>query len=347
MSLRFMDSFDAYATVDLPKKWTANQTGTAGAITVGAANGRRSTNGARFTSATGTGGTECRLVLTLDDQPTWITGMALRFSALPTVDSLIAQWFDTSTTQVELWALTNGTLRATCNGAVLGTTTFALSAAAYYYVEWAVTIHASTGSVTIRVNADPKLTLTGINTQNTANAFANTLRWGCDTRWNNTQTLDLDDVYVCDGTGAAPLNTFLGDCRCDGMTPNGDTGFAQWTPSAGTVHWDLVNDPAPNVTDYISSSTVGQLDVFQMQNVAVTPSLIYGMQLSACALKSDAGARSIKLLVSSNSVVATSAPLPLSTSQIYVRALQLTDPNTGGPWTPSTVNSALGGVECA
>ena len=47
-------------------------------------------------------------------------------------------------------------------------------------------------------------------------------------------TLDIDDLYICDGTGSAPHNTFLGDCRVDTLLPTADGTAQQWTPSTGT-----------------------------------------------------------------------------------------------------------------
>ena len=343
MSLRFIDGFDHYATADFAKKWTANDF-----CTISAGNGRRGGSCMRHASYASF------LTLTLDNQPTWIVGCAMRITALPAANADVLWWRDGGTVQCALSVQPGGLLAVyrgpgAAGGTLLGVSSVPLSVSTYTYIELLLTIHSTLGAVTLRLNGSPVLTLTNINTQNTANAYASTLRLGNggQTAAYTLGTQDVDDVYVCDGTGSAPHNTLLGDCKVDAMLPNGDTGTVQWTPSTGTVHFDMVNEPAPNITDYISSSTIGQSEAFQMQNIATTPSLIYGMQVSAAALKSDAGARSIKVIVVSNLIEAESPDFPLSTSQTYVRWIFLVDPNTGTPWTPLAVNGALGAVRCA
>lgn len=339
MALRMMDGFDSYATADLLKKWTTF----AGVMTVNAGTGRRGTASARCVNDS-----DCYLSLTLDAQPTWILGMAWHLTELPSGAIAACAVYDGATLQADLRLNPDGTVSVTRNGTVLGAPSVAtIPLSTYVYLEWRVTIHNSTGSTEVRLNGTSILALTAQDTQNTANATANMLRLGSIGTADHIGTQNLDDVYICDGTGAAPHNTFLGDCRVDTLLPTADGTAQQWTPSTPGTHYTLVDEAAPNTTDYVSSSTVGQRDTYGMQDLTAATGTIYGVQLSLAALKSDAGARSIKPLVLSGASEALATATALSTSQTYTRHVQVTDPATAAAWTEAGVNAAQAGAEVA
>lgn len=333
MALRFIDSFDHYATADATKKgWTFTGVG------ISTINGRRGTG-----SLTASG--SWTAVKVLDNQPTWIVGCAFKCTTLPSSTAIpIIDIRDAATSQCDLRINSSGTLSVTRGGTVLGITTATIPLAAFVYIELLITVHASAGVAKIMLNSNIELSLTGINTQNNANAYANTIRLGP----NPSSTLGFvyyDDLYICDGTGSAPHNTFLGDCRVDALFPNGDGTHQTWTPSTAGTHYTLVDEATPNTTDYVSSSTVGQRETYQMQNLTAATGTIYGAQLNAAILKSDAGARSYKSLILSSASESLGAVVALSVSQIYGLHIQTTDPATSVAWTESGINAAQCGVE--
>lgn len=338
MSLRFIDGFDHYVTADIPKKWTSS----AGGIAITAGQGRRGTASARSASD------PIRyLTLTLDNQATWILGMAFRVTQLPSGTNTLFALLDGASLQTDVRLLAAGDLVVTRNGTVLGTAPGILVVNAYMFLEWLVTIHNTAGVSTVRLNGANILTLSSLDTQQTANAFANVLRVGTTTGTGHFGTLDMDDLYICDGTGSAPHNTFLGDCRVDTLLPNADATPLQWTPSTGTTHYTLVDEASPNTTDYVSSSTVGQRDLYGVQDLTTVTGTIYGTQLNLAVLKSDAGLRSVKTLIKSSASEVLGSAVALSTSQVYTRAVQASDPATSAAWTEAGVNAALFGAEVA
>lgn len=339
MALRFMDGFDSYATADIAKKWTS--VGNVPAIIAGT--GRRGTAALRFQSSDYVG-------KTLDAQATWILGAAVWFSAFPGTNRNVFYLFDASSLQAEIRLNADGTLSMTSNGTTItgGTSSFALSLSTYYYLEWMVTIANSVAAntCTLRVNGVDRITLpAGSDLQQTANASANNFRMGPGAAI--TGLWYMDDVYCCDGTGSAPHNTFLGDCRVDTLFPNAEGSPQQWTPSAAAAHSTLVDEAAPNTTDYVSSSTPTQRELFGLQDLSVVTGTIYGVQLALAALKSDAGARSITGVVRSGASEAVGASVALSTSQLYTLQVQTTDPATSAAWTEAGVNSVQVGAEVA
>jgi len=337
MALRFIDGFDHYATADFGKKWGGVS---AGSPAISAGTGRRSTASLRCPTGSS-------LHLTLDAQQVWLVGIAVRITAFPTTLVVLLAWLDGVTLQGDVGITNTGAVLVRGGGsATLGTSTNVLSLNTYYYLEWRLLVgNAGIGQSEVRVNGVSWLALTGVDTQGTVNATATVLK--CGTVQSSAGSLDIDDLYICDGTGSAPHNTFLGDCRVDSLLPNADVTPQQWTPSTGTTHYTLVDETAPNTTDYVSSSTPTHRELFGMQDLTAATGTIYGAQLNLAALKSDAGTRSIKSLIKSGSSEILGSTIALSTSQLYTLQIQVTDPATSVAWTESGINAVNCGAEVA
>jgi len=342
VALRFVDGADSYATADLTKKWTASTL-----ATVNAGTGRRSTSSLRGSAAT----SAWSVALTLDAQATWIVGCAVRVSALPAGTRTLLALLDGVTVQLSVQLNADGTLEVLRSGSASvagGLSVATVPTNTFVYLEFKATIANSIAANTVQVRVDGVQVINvtaGQDCQNSANASANQIRFGPAA--NAGITVDYDDLYICDGIGSAPQNTFLGDSRIDTLLPTADGTSQQWTPSTPGTHYTLVDDAAPNTTDYVSSATIGQRDTYGMQDLTAQTGTIYGVQLNLAALKSDAGARSIKPLVLSGASEALGSATALSTSQTYTRHVQVTDPATGAAWTESAVNAMQAGAEVA
>jgi hypothetical protein len=336
MSLLFIDGFDHYATADITKKW--NSVG--GSPSINATGGRRGSGCFRVTS------NNFNTTKTFAASSAVVAGFAYTNSTL--IATIIAALLDAGTVQVNLHQNADGTLSVTRNGAALtnGTSTNAISAGTYYYIEWKMSIANSIGANTckVRVNGVDWITVaTGQDTQNTANATCNQLRIGIVGAAGGTH--DWDDLYLLDLTGPGPDNDFLGDVRIDTIYPNADGNYSQFTPSTGTDHYALVDETTPNTTDYNDGDTVGDRDSYAFGNLtALTSQTVYGVQVNAAILKDDAGAKSASTFARSGATNTDGASAALSTSQAYISQIYTTDPNGGGAWTESAVNAAEFGV---
>ena len=147
--LRFTDSFDHYST--LLEKWTT----TGGGVSIQAGQGRRGGQSFRVNSGQAT--------KTIDAQPTWIVGFALRFSTNNSSINTLVRLLDGATTQVDLRINADSTLSVVRAGAAVtgGTSVIALSPNTYYYIELKVTISSSiaAGSWKVRVNGVDAITV--------------------------------------------------------------------------------------------------------------------------------------------------------------------------------------------
>jgi len=99
----------------------------------------------------------------------------------------------------------------TSSGTLLGTTaTPVVTAAAWHHIETKVTIDNSAGAVEVRVNGVPRLTLSSIDTQATANASYAQIGFANNTSASQYQrAFDMKDLVVWDTTGTEN-NDFLG-----------------------------------------------------------------------------------------------------------------------------------------
>lgn len=355
MALLFMDSFDHYATADLMEKWSSVSALSAAATLSIAAGGRRSTSGLRWFIGTSSGlqGAAVRALAPAD--ATCTMGFAILF---PTGGFIgiggvrVASIRDGSLVQLSLRVNADGTLSVLRDTTVLGTPSVAtLPFGVATYVEWKATIHNSTGTVEVRLNGAPVLVLTSQDTQATATAQWTNIALGQAENIANSVTagssknIDYDDVYVLDGSGAAPWNTFLGDCRVDAFLPSAAGASAQWTPSAG-ANYQCVDDNPPNDdTDSTTSSTTGHTDSFTYPDAPVAGAVIYGVQHCLNLKKLDAGTCTVAPVVRHSGTVYPGAVVSPGTSYAYGLLAQQVNPGTGAAWVEADFNAAEFGYQ--
>jgi hypothetical protein len=162
----------------------------------------------------------------------------------------------------------------------------------------------------------------------------------------NRHTLRLDDVYLCD-TGGSRNNDFLGDVRVVTLRPNADTGQADFTPSAGSVHYPMVAEAPDDDGDasYVESGTVGHKDLYGYQDLAASAAAIMAVQVATVTRKDDAGSRSLRTVLKSGPTMANGAIRVLGTPYaLYDDRFEI-DPATGAAWTKAGVDALEAGVE--
>lgn len=341
MALRMIDSFDHYPTAMLARKWTNDS------CTISAGNGRRGTASLRIASPNNTS-----IWKAFTAHATWIVGFSMRvgsFSGSGTQVAGLISLEDSNSIQTDVRILNTGALRVTRNGTTLATSSpGVIVAGTTYYIEFKATI-ANSGSYELRLNGATLLSDTGVDTQNTANATANVVRIGSGMAAIGLSNLDVDDLYICDGSGSTN-NDFLGDCRVDCYFPNGNGNSSDFVGNDGNSvdNYALVDETSVNSdTDYVESSNVGDHDTYAFGDISHSPTDIFGVQINMFAKKTDAGYRSIQSVIRSGGSDTDGTARPLGTD--YTDELQMaeTDPDTAAAWTESGFNSAEFGVKVA
>jgi hypothetical protein len=343
MALRFIESFEHLGgspySGPILKKWDASNAANGSAFDP--AYGR--TNSGLFIN----GWDNSWIEKWLDAQPTWIVGAAVYFANNSGFDSAIIGFQDGTSAQVEIRRMSSSKFLAISrNGTVIATGTTQIRLGRWYYIEFKATIHNSTGSAEIILNGISEVSISGTDTQFTANATADTIHIG-GSGGSFAGNIYLDDIYICDGTGSAPANTFLGDVRVDTLLPNGNGNSSQLLGSDGnsTDNYLLVDEATPNEdTDYVESSTVAQKDTYTYGNLTPTTGTVFGVQILPFARKTDAGTRKIASIARHSGTEVDSADKTLSSTYLYYPDIRETKPG-GGSWSISDVNGAEFGVK--
>lgn len=336
MTLRFIDSFDHYASADIPQKYSDSN-----AVSISPGNGRRGTGSLRISSSGG------HITRVQAAHATWVVGFAFKASSLPGSYTAFLQLQDSATVHVDIRIGADGTLRATRNGTTLATSTNSLSAGSFYYVETKITIDDTVGAIEVRVNGSSTnwINITGQDTRNGAAATANLIRIS----GIGAPTVDIDDLYICDGAGSTN-NNFLGDVRVDCYMPNANGNSSQLvgSDSDSTDNYQLVDETSQNGdTDYVQSATVNNKDTYAFADMSHTPASIFGTQMNMIAKKDDSGTRSVCAVCRSGGADYDGDTQALGTTYADYRQIRETDPATSAAWTRTDLNSAEFGVKVA
>jgi hypothetical protein len=346
MALLFCDSFDHYSSAQAGRKWTEIHS----SIVINTTNGRRSTGSLRNDNST----TRYARKTLGTNAATLIVGFAIKITGGITTAGYIFAMGDAGADQMTLLINTDATISVRRSTTNVATSAAALNVSgAYQYLEFKV-VHSATGSYEVRLNGSNILSASGVDTTSTTNNYANQISFfhratNALTGFGAGTSVDIDDVYVCDGTGSAN-NDFLGDVRVDAFLPNGNGNSSQLVGSDGnsTDNYLLVDEsPATDNTDYVESSTVSNKDTYSFANMAHTPATINGVQINLQAVKTDAGFRSMQPVIRSGGSDTDGAARALGTSYLILSEIAETDPNTAAAWTQSGFDNAEFGAKVA
>lgn len=157
-------------------------------------------------------------------------------------------------------------------------------------------------------------------------------------------------------SGQRKLNTYASNAPAGplaGMT-TGQNPWVIWgNGTSGASNYPALSATSPpilsDLLSYNRDSVVGHEDVFVTSDLAVTPSTIYAVKLSALSKRSAAGTRTMDLEVKSGSATGTGSNPGITpgTTAAWSSTRFDTDPNTGLAWTQSGINAMKVGYKVA
>lgn len=232
-------------------------------------------------------------------------------------------------------------------GSTVGTSGAVVTQGQWHYIELKVTLgtNDSNGVASVRVNEDVVISATGQDFFSSGLNFISTVTLGGPSSGSGG-SLRFDDVIIIDETGS-DITDFIGDTRIDTIIPNADGGVVDWTASAGDDYETVDDTPnaANDDTDYISSNTPGQESRFAMTDLGGSLD-IHALQVRLRARKDNAGTRTIRGLVNSNSNEALGPAVGLSTDYAWLRnGVIYENPDGDVAWDVTSVNAVQAGVE--
>jgi hypothetical protein len=236
----------------------------------------------------------------------------------------------------------DGSISITRDATVLATSDIAvINNGVWVSLEVEVVIDDSAGRVSVYVEGDKVVEVTGADTRNGTPTQCNCVQLG-GSSWTGAGSSGnhyWDDLYVID-SATKPSNAQ----RIETLVPVSDGGTLQWTPGTGTTHYNLVDELPVTTTanDNLQSSTVGHVDELNLADLSNVPAEILAVQAYAFGSKDDAGHRAIKVGVKAGATVAEPAnDTYLTVAGGCSNLLMSANPDTAGAWNAAAVNSLI------
>lgn len=215
----------------------------------------------------------------------------------------------------------------------------------YHYVEAKIVSHATAGTVEVRVNGCPILNLSSVNTLNTGGTITN-VHVGFATDIFHKANTNLDDFYVCDGSGSVN-NDFLGDVTVRTLFPDGDdtTQFSTTGNVGYSTHYEQVNygDALPS-SDWVEDASTGNRDIYTMGNSTDNFATIFGV-VGWVYARYNSSASTYRIVCDSNGTESESGNIVASSVYRHDSFILENNPDTASAWTDSTVNAVKFGFE--
>lgn len=153
----------------------------------------------------------------------------------------------------------------TSSGTNIGSTAGpVMTAGAWSHVEAKVLFSQTVGTVEVRVNGVPVLTLTNQDTCNTTNVECSQVFIGNGVVGHGL--FYFKDFIVWDGSGSVN-NDFVGDCQVVTLLPQSDDSLGGWDTSEGSTGWDLIRDDVPGDRLLLTGSIIPDDDRVWMNSV--------------------------------------------------------------------------------
>lgn len=210
----------------------------------------------------------------------------------------------------------------------------------YAYVE--LSYDPSDTSAIVRVNGSVALSIgSGANPHGFVMTGIDVGPWGTGSGTAATGYGTFDDWYINGGA-----NAFLGDGRVVTRFPTSDTSRNDFTPSAGTDNFAMVDELNPDAdVTYNEANVAGDQDRYASNTSIGSPLTIHGVMVRSFMKKTDAGDRTARNVLKSSATLVTGDTVGLGAGYAAFSTMVNTNPATGAAWTAATVTASEFGAE--
>lgn len=222
------------------------------------------------------------------------------------------------------------------SGVLIGSTPGAvITANGWFHIEVKCVRNNVAGTLEIRVEGVPVLTLTGLNLGTTDIAQVSWSRYNAD-----NISFYLKDVVIWNGLGSI-LNDFLGSVTVFTMLPNADTTLGGWT-STNANGWSVLDNAPPlDTTEFLTAGlTPVTACQFGLSNLPSTATSVRALMTMVRAQKVDGGDGNLQVSLVSGAFTDPGANRPITAAMTYWRDVSELDPATASPWTLAGANAA-------
>jgi len=335
MSLLFFDGFDGYDAIDdltAFGNWSVVSGAISSSVRVGT--GKSVNLGSANQSIIKTVGDQAGKTLYIGFAFTKVTATGSFFGVHSTASS------DSPQCYLRINAL--GFIEIVAGGVLVATGITALQLNMWYYIECKILVANTGGVCEVKIDGAVDCSFTGDTQWQSTNTVLQ-IRWGQQPA-TETHNFLIDDIYILNSDGTAN-NTYLGEQRCEIMTPTSDSSVA-WTRNTGATNYSAVDDaigaPDDNTT-YVSSSTSTQKDEYGLSNLTGVAA-VAGVKLITRAEKNDVNPLSFKHGIKSG---ATNQQVAYTLGIGYANFIDIFETSDGATtaFTSTTVDSLLSTIE--
>jgi len=227
--------------------------------------------------------------------------------------------------------------------------TIVIPAETWVVCEFRYVIGAS-GPFTLKINGTTSISYTSnTDTQGTANLRSVMFRNDNGTNLNDIEPLWLDDIAINDTEGIYE-NSWPGLGGVFWLDPTANGNQNDWTPSSGTVNYEMVDDiPPDNATTYNQALSTGSIDLFEIDDCPLYIDEINFVQVAYRAALVTSGYNELTDLVRVGTVnyggtEHTIVPITPSFTY-YLGTIHYLNPSTGSAWGTAEVNGIEAGIE--
>lgn len=229
-----------------------------------------------------------------------------------------------------------GHLEAYAGATLLATSAFPIDLAATYLVECRYAVANSNGRVVLKINGIIAIDFTGDtqpSTETTVDAAVLGYLSGVGDGYAYYDNIIVDDAG------------WIGKTYIQGRAVTGAGNSTQWTPSAGN-NWDCVEERPASDADYVSSNTVGHLDLYAAGNMSGSIGSVRAVHILARAVKEGAPTpQNLQLSVRSGGTDYFSADKAVPTAYGMLSNIWELNPDGATAWLEATVNATEIGVK--
>jgi hypothetical protein len=267
---------------------------------------------------------------------TLICGVGIKIATSFDASQPFLQFTDEGTLGLGLHLNANGTIYLKAGATTVNTSTFALTAGTWYYVELKITCTSAT-NYDYELHIGQTLIFNGSDThKGGSHAYHNGIAL-VGYSWHYGMT--VDDLYICDGSGSYN-NDFLGNIVVQLVYPDGDASPNEWTGSNGASHYSLLNEAISDLTTYVEDNVSGHAELFTFQDVT-SIGVIKGVVVSVESGETDTTPFNYKIQCVSGATTANGATQLCGSSTYSTRnEIFETNPETGGLWSDTAFNAA-------
>lgn len=226
-------------------------------------------------------------------------------------------------------------------GTLLGRSDPCIAAGGYHHIEVKTKIDNSVGYIEVRINEVTVLNLTGIDTQNTANASAAQIALGrsgaaLSSGVAGFGSFDVDDFFAWDDDASDPENTvvdWVGDKGVYLLMPNADTATSDFDINGAGSAYQTIDEIPPSGAEYLDTASTTARTIVGVGSLPTNVAEVIAFQPFLYVRKEDSGSVTMRAGIVHNGDESYGPDDSPSTAYAYLRPAPKTiDPDTGVAW---------------